>query len=73
MFLGSELTHYQLFQESPLDMRHLDLLGQTPELKIKYASWKAEVVFFKGAPGKKATCLCPRQWLQASVEFKALY
>lgn len=73
MFLGSKLTHYHLLEESPLDMRHLDLLGQILKLKIKYASWKAKVVFFKGAPGGETTYLCPRQRLKASVEFKALY
>lgn len=53
-------------------MRHLDLLGKILKLKIKYASWKAKAVFFKGAPGGETTYLCPRQWLQVSVEFKAL-
>lgn len=71
----SGLTHLQLIQESPLDRRDLDLLGQIVfsflKLKVKYASWKREVMFFKGAPGGKATCLCPRQWLRASDEFRA--
>lgn len=53
-------------------MRHLDLLGKILKLKIKYASWKAKALFFKGAPGGETTYLCPRQWLQVSVEFKAL-
>lgn len=77
IFLVFELTHLQLIQESSLDRRDFDLLGQIMfcflKLKIKYAGWKREVMFFKGAPGGKATCLCHKRWLRASVEFRALY